>query len=85
VLEEPAFADWQGGNAASPLYTSGRIAQGMIEQTLPAGAGTFYFVFSNRFAQTPKTIHASILLRYPGWIPGLVRRAGSRFWGWFGL
>jgi hypothetical protein len=85
VLEDPAFAEWQSGNAASPLYASGRITQGMIEQTLPAGAGTFYLVFSNRFAQTPKSIQASILLRYPGWMPSVLRRAGSRFWGWFGL
>jgi hypothetical protein len=85
VFEEPSFADWQSGNAASPLYASGRITQGMIDQTLPAGAGTFYLVFSNRFAQTPKAIQASIRLRYPGWMPGVVRRTGSRFWGWFGL
>jgi hypothetical protein len=85
VFDESAFSLWQTGGAAAAVFESGRVTQGAIDQRL-RGAGTYYLVFSNRFAQqTPKNVHASVLVRYPGWMPDIVRRTVGRFWGWFGL
>jgi ribosomal protein L40E len=86
VLSESAFAVWQNGYATSSIYESGRVSQGTVQADLPAGAGIYYLVFSNKFEQkTAKALHASVLLRYKSWMPEWLRRAKDQFWNWLGL
>jgi len=86
VLSEPAFAVWQNGYATSSVYESGRVAQGDVQAELPAGAGIYYLVFSNKFsAKTAKNVNATVLLRYKSWIPESFRKMKGRLWNWLGL
>ncbi len=86
VLSEPAFAVWQNGYATSSVYESGRVSQGSMQSDLPAGAGVYYLVFSNKFStRTAKTINATVLLRYKSWLPQSFRRLKERFWNWTGF
>jgi len=86
VLSEPAFAVWQNGYATSSVYESGRVSKGSMQAELPAGAGVYYLIFSNKFSsKTPKTVNATVLLRYKSWIPESLRRTKERFWNWVGL
>lgn len=86
VLSEPAFAVWQNGYATSTVYESGRVSQGSMQAELPAGAGVYYLIFSNKFSsKTSKNINASVLLRYKSWLPESLRRTKERFWNWVGL
>jgi ribosomal protein L40E len=86
VLSEPAFAVWQNGYATSSVYESGRVSQGSMQAELPAGAGVYYLVFSNKFSSTPvKNVNATVLLRYKSWLPDSFRRMKERFWNWIGL
>jgi hypothetical protein len=85
VLSEPAFAVWQNGYATSSVYESGRVSQGTMQADLPAGAGVYYLVFSNKFSsRSAKNINATVLLRYKSWLPGSFRRIKERFWNWVG-
>jgi ribosomal protein L40E len=86
VLSEAAFTVWQNGYATSSLYESGRVSGGTLNQELPAGAGIYYLVFSNKSdAKAGKNIHASVLLRYKSWVPESLRRTNERFWNWVGI
>ena len=86
VLSEPAFAVWQNGYATSSVYESGRVAQGSMQAELPAGAGVYYLIFSNKFSpKTVKSINATVLLRYKSWLPESFRRTKERFWNWVGF
>lgn len=86
VLSEPAFAVWQNGYATSSVYESGRVSQGNMQADLPAGAGVYYLIFSNKFStKTAKSVNASVLLRYKSWLPESFRRMKGRFWNWIGL
>ncbi len=86
VLSEPAFAVWQNGYATSSVYESGRVPKGSMQAELPAGAGVYYLVFSNKFSsKTAKTVNATVLLRYKSWLPESVRRTKERFWNWVGF
>jgi hypothetical protein len=86
VLSEPAFAVWQNGYATSSVYESGRVAKGDLQAELPAGAGVYYLVFSNKYAaKESKNINATILLRYKSWVPDWVRVMKARLWNWLGL
>ena len=86
VLSEPAFAVWQNGYATSSVYESGRVPQGTMQADLPAGAGVYYLIFSNKFAsKSTKNINATVLLRYKSWLPESFRRVKERFWNWIGL
>jgi ribosomal protein L40E len=86
VLSEPAFAVWQNGYATSSVYESGRVSQGTMQAELPAGAGVYYLIFSNKFSsKTVKSINATVLLRYKSWLPESFRRTKERFWNWVGL
>lgn len=84
VLSEPAFAVWQNGYATSSVYESGRVSQGTMQADLPAGAGVYYLIFSNKFSPKTKNINATVLLRYKSWLPGSFRRIKERFWNWVG-
>lgn len=86
VLSEPAFIVWQNGYAASSVYESGRASQGTVQAELPAGAGIYYLVFSNKFApKTAKSVNATVVLRYKNWVPESFRRGVDRFWNWLGV
>lgn len=86
VLSEPAFAVWQNGYATSSVYESGRVSQGTVQADLPAGAGVYYLIFSNKFSpKAAKSVNANVLLRYKSWLPESVRRMKERFWNWVGL
>jgi len=86
VLSEPAFAVWQNGYATSSVYESGRVSQGTMQAELPAGAGVYYLIFSNKFSpKTAKSVNSTVLLRYKSWLPESVRRTKERFWNWMGL
>ncbi len=86
VMSEPAFAVWQNGYATSSVYESGRVTQGTLQAELPAGAGIYYLIFSNKFStNTAKNVNASILLRYKSWVPGWFRSLKERFVNWTGF
>jgi ribosomal protein L40E len=86
VLSEPAFTVWQNGYATSSVYESGKVAEGSLQAELPAGAGIYYLVFSNKFSpKAPKNVTASILLRYKSWVPNWFRRFKEWFVNWTGL
>lgn len=85
VLTDAAFTVWQNGYATSSIYESGKVAEGTVQADVPAGAGIYYLVFSNKAApKTPKAIHANVLLRYKSWLPDSLRRMKARFWDWVG-
>lgn len=70
VLNEEAFSGWQSGSATRPIYASGKVSQGTVRAKLPAGAGRYYLIFSNKFSpKTAKKVQASFLLRYKSWLP----------------
>lgn len=78
VLSESAFAIWQTGYATSSIFESGRVLEGKVQGDLPAGAGVYYLVFSNKFAsRTSKRITATVLLHYKSWLPDWLRRMKS--------
>lgn len=85
VLTDSAFAVWQNGYATSSLYESGKVAEGSLQTEVPAGAGIYYLVFSNKSApKAPKALHATVLLHYKSWLPDWLRRIKGRFWDWVG-
>lgn len=86
VLSEPAFTVWQNGYSASSVYESGRVATGTVQADIPAGAGIYYLVFSNKSApKTPKSIRATVLLRYKSWLPEWFRLMKGRVLNWVSL
>ena len=85
ILTDSAFAVWQNGYATSSLYESGKVADGTLQTDIPAGAGVYYLVFSNRSApKTSKALHATVLLHYKSWLPDWLRRMKGRFLDWVG-
>lgn len=86
VLSEPAFAVWQNGYVTSSVYESGRVPKGDMQAQLPAGAGVYYLIFSNKFSpKTAKNVNATVLLRYKSWVPDWFRIMKARMWNWIGL
>ena len=85
VLTEPAFTVWQNGYATNTLYESGKVWEGKVQADIPAGAGIYYLVFSNKSApKTGKSIHATVGLHYRSWLPDSFRRMKGRFLDWVG-
>lgn len=85
VLSEPAFTVWQNGYATSSVYESGKVAEGTVQADIPAGAGIYYLVFSNKSApKTAKSVHATVLLRYKSWLPEWFRHIKGRVLDWIG-
>lgn len=86
VLSEAAFAVWQNGYTTSTVYESGRVPQAAVDATLPAGAGIYYLIFSNKFdAKGAKNVNATFLLRYKSWLPEWFRKTKTSLWNWLGL
>jgi hypothetical protein len=85
VLTDSAFTVWQNGYATSSLYESGKVAEGTVQADVPAGAGIYYLVFSNKSSpKTPRNIHATVLLRYKSWLPEWFRVMKARLLDWIG-
>jgi hypothetical protein len=83
VLTDSAFTVWQNGYATSSVYESGKVAEGSVQADVPAGAGIYYLVFSNKASpKTARSVHAAVLLRYKSWLPEWFRRMKGRFWDW---
>ena len=86
VLTDSAFTVWQHGYATSSIYESGKVAEGNLEADVPAGAGIYYLVFSNKAApKTAKNVHAAVLLRYKSWLPEWFRVMKGRVLDWVGV
>jgi zinc-ribbon domain len=86
VLTESAFTIWQNGYATSSVYESGKVSHGEVQTEVPAGAGIYYLVLSNKFApKTAKSVHAQVFLRYKSWLPDGIRRIKARITNWIGL
>lgn len=86
VLSEASFAVWQNGYATSSVYESGRVSQGIVQSDLPAGAGIYYLIFSNKFdPKSGKNVNATFQLRYKSWLPGWFRSLKNTLWNWLGL
>ena len=86
VLTDSAFTVWQHGYATSSIYESGKVAEGNLEADVPAGAGIYYLVFSNKAApKTAKSVHAAVLLRYKSWLPEWFRVMKGRVLDWVGV
>jgi hypothetical protein len=86
ILTDSAFTVWQNGYATSALYESGKAAEGNVQADVPAGAGIYYLIFSNKSApKTAKSVHASVVLRYKSWLPEWFRRMKGRVTDWIGF
>jgi len=85
VLTDAAFAVWRSGYSAQTQYESGPVAGANINAPLPAGAGVYHLVFSNKSSPRAKTVHATVLLRYKSWLPDAAVRLKDQFWSWIGL
>lgn len=85
LLTNSAFVIWSGGYSSDALYQSGSTAGDAINAPLPQGAGVYHLVFSNKTSQYPKTVHATVLLRYKSGWPNTVLRLKERLWNWIGL
>jgi hypothetical protein len=65
LLNELQYAHWQDRQRFDAAYVSGRVTSGKIAVTLPAGPGTYYMVFSNRFSIiSNKAVTADVQLVY---------------------
>ncbi len=81
VLADAAFATWQSGYSTNTYYSSGRVSQGEINAVLPAGAGTYYVVFNNKFSpRMAKSVQADVNLRYSRWLPDWMLKLKEQFW-----
>jgi hypothetical protein len=84
VLTDAAFAVWSSGYSTPSLYESGLTSGTAINASLPAGAGVYHLVFSNKASSRAKNVHATVLLRYKSWMPDTVTGLKDRFWNWIG-
>lgn len=79
VLTNPAFAVWSTGYSTATIYQTNSTSGAVIDASLP-GAGVYDLVFSNRTSPYPKTVHATVLLRYKsGWL-NVILRLKERLW-----
>ncbi len=65
VFDDSSFTAWQDRHAAVPIYSSGRVTEGNIRTPLPAGPGTYWVVFNNKFSLvSAKTVEANVTVYY---------------------
>ena len=78
LMSDDAFVGWQNGYTGDTYYRSSGTAPGTVEAPLPAGTGTYYLVFDNRYsaktaravrATRAKTVEANLTLSYQRWWP----------------
>ena len=68
VLSEEELGKWQTGSVARWIYETGRSSEGSVQCDLPAGAGSYFVVFSNKFSTVgSKKITARLVLRHKNW------------------
>jgi ribosomal protein L40E len=84
VLTNPAFAVWSTGYSTATIYQTNSTTGDVIDASLP-GAGVYDLVFSNRTSPYPKTVHATVLLRYKSGWPNAILRLKERLWNLIGL
>jgi hypothetical protein len=73
VFSESGFSVWQHGSTPDAVYDSGKIAGSKIQAELPAGAGSYFLIFSNKFSPVAaKNVNAIVSLRHQ-----------SRLFEWF--
>ena len=74
VLSEAAFAVWQKGGSTTSVYDSGLVSQAKVHAELPAGAGVYYLVFSNKLSPSGAgSVRATLQLHSRSWIPDWIR------------
>lgn len=83
VLTDSEFVVWQGGYAISPFYDSGSTATSNLQASLPARAGSYYLIVSNKPSRVEKTVHITAGLHYDTWLPDSVVALKQKIWGWF--
>jgi hypothetical protein len=65
LLSESDFVNWQNRHDAKTFYNSGKVTVGNLNVNLPADAGTYYLVFSNRFGLlAQKSVRVDAALTY---------------------
>jgi hypothetical protein len=65
VFSEDDYTNWTKRRDASPYYSSGRVSMGKIAANLPAGAGSYYLVFNNKFSVlNPATVRVRAAVAY---------------------
>ena len=70
VFKDDAFVSWQGGYSPSAYHSSSRVIKGDVQADLPAGAGTYYVVFNNKFSpRTTKSVQSEVTLHYTKFWP----------------
>jgi Double zinc ribbon len=70
VFKDDAFVSWQGGYSPSAYYSSSRVIKGDVNAELPAGGGTYYVIFSNKFSpRTTKSVQSEVTLHYTKFWP----------------
>ena len=75
VLSEGDFGIWQKGGSTGTVYDSGRVSRANVHAELPAGAGVYYAVFSNKLsASGANSVYASLRLHSRSWLPDWIRR-----------
>jgi hypothetical protein len=63
ILSKDDFERWWNGEHRPTIYQSGKVIQGTIKATLPAGA--YYLVLSNQVSQaSPKVVRIDVTLTY---------------------
>ena len=68
-----------------PFTKAAEWPRATVQADVPAGAGIYYLMFSNKFrAKAAKNVHATVLLRYKSWLPEWFRRMKGRFLDWTG-
>jgi hypothetical protein len=65
VMTEDDYVNWQNGHSVNTLYNSGKVTQETLNVTLPADAGMYYLVFSNKSSLLiPRAVQANVVLTY---------------------
>ena len=65
LLDEQQFANWQNRHPFKSTYASGRVTADKLRISLPAEAGKYFMVFSNRFSIiSSKDVVTDLKLRY---------------------
>jgi len=63
ILSKDDFEGWWNGEHRPTIYQSGKVIQGTIKASLPAGA--YYLVLSNQVSQaSPKVVRIDVTLTY---------------------